>query len=515
MARLAALALTGLTLIARLTAGVATQADIENPEFMTFSVPEHPNHAIRIKEQSDEICAAGSRQWTGWLDTGGKHLFFWYFESLNDPENDPLSLWMTGGPGGSGLVGMMLELGPCLISPSGDSTVHNRYAWNANSSMIFIDQPAGTGLSYHDPGVPGPVTSATAAADMNVFLRIFYTAFPRLRALPFHIVGESYGGHYIPTLAAEIVRYNTESPAPDFKIPLKSAMIGNGFVSPRDTTWGYYETLCTTKPGVPAPVFNESLCGQMAAALPRCMYLQEACYAFPDPIVCEAAGAFCFGHVDELYYRDVRKGGRNPFDITAPCETESICYKAGDGIEEYVKSDKVWRALEVPAAVDRGNFTLISMDVNHAFEVAGDVFLSTEREVKYILEKGVDVLIYNGDLDLACNTAGNIRWAEKLAWDGQVEFGAKEFAVWFAEKGGEVVRAGRWKEVVKRLGGKDTRFAFVTVEGSGHMVPLDQPEVGLEMVRKWMFGSFEEAAKGGVEVKVGGQGREEQWSLEL
>lgn len=76
MARLAALALTGLTLIARLTAAVATQADIENPEFMTFSVPEHPNHAIRIKEQSDEICAAGSRQWTGWLDTGGKHLFF-------------------------------------------------------------------------------------------------------------------------------------------------------------------------------------------------------------------------------------------------------------------------------------------------------------------------------------------------------------------------------------------------------------------------------------------------------
>ncbi|KAF6811451.1 serine carboxypeptidase [Colletotrichum sojae] len=514
MARLAAV-VSGLALLAGLTSAVATQQDIEKPEFATFSLPEHPHHAIRIKEQSDEICAAGSRQWTGWLDTGGKHLFFWYVESLNDPENDPLSLWMTGGPGGSGLVGMMLELGPCLINANGTGTVHNPHAWNANTSMIFVDQPAGTGLSYHDPGVAAPATSPAAAEDMNIFLRIFYEAFPKLATRPFHIVGESYGGHYIPALAAQILKYNTGSPAPDFKIPLSSVMIGNGYVSPADTTWGYYDTLCTTKPGVPEPVFNKTRCAGMADALPRCMYLQRACYAFPDPIICGAATNFCMEKVDMLYYGEVGKGGRNPFDITAPCETEDICYGAGEGIERYINSDKIRAALEVPEVVSRHNFSLISMDVNEAFSLAGDVFRSTEAQVRYVLESGVDVLVYNGDLDLACNTAGNIRWAERLAWEGQVEFVAKEFAPWYARKGGEVVRAGRWKEVTKAVGGskkKEAKFAFVTVEGSGHMVPLDQPEVGLQMVRNWLFGEF-----GKAEIGVMGTGGEQKvfQSLEL
>lgn len=29
------------------------------------------------------------------------HLFYWVFESRNDPANDPVVLWMSGGPGKS------------------------------------------------------------------------------------------------------------------------------------------------------------------------------------------------------------------------------------------------------------------------------------------------------------------------------------------------------------------------------------------------------------------------------
>lgn len=76
MVRITSLAVSGLAVLTGLASAVATQKDVESPEFTTFSLPEHPHHAVRIKEQSDEICDAGSRQWTGWLDTGGKHLFF-------------------------------------------------------------------------------------------------------------------------------------------------------------------------------------------------------------------------------------------------------------------------------------------------------------------------------------------------------------------------------------------------------------------------------------------------------
>ena len=51
---------------------------------------------MRIITQNSTLCDAHSKQYTGWLDVGAHHLFFWYFESQSDPRNDPLTLWLTG-----------------------------------------------------------------------------------------------------------------------------------------------------------------------------------------------------------------------------------------------------------------------------------------------------------------------------------------------------------------------------------------------------------------------------------
>ena len=50
-------------------------------------------------------------QYSGYanLTTGDKHYFYWAFESRNDPVNDPVILWMTGGPGCSSEVHV-----PCI-----------------------------------------------------------------------------------------------------------------------------------------------------------------------------------------------------------------------------------------------------------------------------------------------------------------------------------------------------------------------------------------------------------------
>lgn len=163
--------------------------------FQVYQSQYSEHHSIRIKQQQDDkLCNAHSKQYTGWLDVGSKHLFFWYFESQSSPSEDPLLLWLTGGPGGSSMIGLMQELGPCLINEHGNGTVYNKYGWSKNANIIFVDQPAGVGFSYLDEGVPLPATSFTAAEDMHHFMQMFVSdVFPDMLSRDFHITGESYG----------------------------------------------------------------------------------------------------------------------------------------------------------------------------------------------------------------------------------------------------------------------------------------------------------------------------------
>lgn len=77
-----------------------------------------------------------------------KNYFYWFFESRTSPSTDPVTLWMTGGPGCSSEVALFGENGPCSVNEGGNGTVHNPFSWNRRSNLLYIDQPTGTGFSY-------------------------------------------------------------------------------------------------------------------------------------------------------------------------------------------------------------------------------------------------------------------------------------------------------------------------------------------------------------------------------
>ena len=195
------------TLFTLLLAGVVLASDnlqaplrdeISSPpaeNFVVYESDAYPYHSIRIKRQNSSLCDTPAEQYTGWLDIGHKHIFFWYFAPERDDalNEDILTLWLAGGPGVPSVVSMLQELGPCLINEHGNGTVYNPYGWNKNTALLFVDQPAGVGFSYVDDGEQVPGDSFTSASDMYAFLKLFTTqVFPKHKEAPLIITGESY-----------------------------------------------------------------------------------------------------------------------------------------------------------------------------------------------------------------------------------------------------------------------------------------------------------------------------------
>eukprot|EP00808_Paulinella_micropora_P023683 g723.t1 len=104
------------------------------------------------------------------------NLFGWFFPSRHDPSVDPLVLWMTGGPGCSSELAVLFENGPFTVDES--LALHsNPYSWTNNASLLFVDQPFGTGFS---PKPRGDIVfnEQQMARYMYEFLQGFLTEFP-------------------------------------------------------------------------------------------------------------------------------------------------------------------------------------------------------------------------------------------------------------------------------------------------------------------------------------------------
>jgi cathepsin A (carboxypeptidase C) len=95
-------------------------------------------------------------------------------------------------------------------------------------------------------------------------------------------------------------------------------------MSPKDVTFGYWETLCTTNPGVSSPIFNQTRCDILAENMPRCMDVYDTCIQNPDPAICAAAESVCYKGIVGWYEDESGKGGRNRFDSKDPVSNQSL-----------------------------------------------------------------------------------------------------------------------------------------------------------------------------------------------
>ena len=96
------------------------------------------------------------------------------------------------------------------------------------------------------------------------------------------------------------------------------------------------------------------------------------------------------------------------------------------------------------------------------------------EELAYVLEAGIRVLVYSGQYDLICNHLGTETALRELQWSGKDTWGKAHPGVW---------------QVKHQPAGYSRQYRnlqFLVVLNSGHMVPMDQPEIALEMFKTFL-----------------------------
>lgn len=214
-------------------------ATVDSPLKLTPLINEGLLKEAVSKAYVSPFVENGTASYSGFFTVDPDHetnLFFWFFESEQNPETDPILLWLHGGPGVSALMGLFQENGPYYISEDG---IHKRnYSWTSKYNVLYIDSPAGAGFSYTDSVFGYCRTVEHAARDLYEALTQFFKLFPKFSDNDFYLTGESYAGKYILALASLIHNRTAESKT---KINLKGLFMGCPFIDPETQLhWGDY-----------------------------------------------------------------------------------------------------------------------------------------------------------------------------------------------------------------------------------------------------------------------------------
>jgi len=161
-------------------------------------------------------------------------------------------------------------------------------------------------------------------------------------------------------------------------------------------------------------------------------------------------------------------GDRNPYDIRLKCEKRPLCYDMSN-LDTFFNDAKVQSALGVS-----GKWAECSMLV-HLF-LSQDFGKSMTARVEDVLKAGKRVLVYSGDKDFICNWRGGERWVANMDWEKKEDFARQEARDW-------VDQSGKKLGTFKRVDNLD----FVRVFDAGHMVPMDQPSSGLELLKTFVI----------------------------
>ncbi|KAL4586250.1 hypothetical protein LXL04_010885 [Taraxacum kok-saghyz] len=163
---------------------------------------------------------------TGYVGVGKDEevqLFYYFAESQRNPQKDPLLLYLSGGPGNSGLIAFLYQIGPLKFEYANARRTKvnlevNPYSWTKTANIIFIDLPVGTGFSYSKTYKSSGSNDSLVIIHAYDFITKWVVDHPKFLTSPLYIAGASYMGLIIPNVVSNIYNGNEQRVQPKLNI---------------------------------------------------------------------------------------------------------------------------------------------------------------------------------------------------------------------------------------------------------------------------------------------------------
>lgn len=378
------------------------------------------------------------------------------------------------------------------------------YTWLKEASLIFIDSPVGAGFSYVDNLDAMTTTVYEVADDLVTTLdsissqlkKKFYndTQLPQI-----FIFSESYGGKVAPVFGQKIVEAQKKGRLEG--VVLGGVAIGDGAVSLLDSALTYPEYLFQTS----------QIDLYQYKGLMEMTYQMEASYKVGDYNASSEVLGYLMDTINNItddifFYNIIYHHQPNPslnrsvedywaqqrelkkakeFENMSKKEQRAVLRSTRMAIMEHFtidyNGDNVKKLMNTKM---RKKFGIIPDSIIwgaqavecHSY-LADEMIIDVIDSVDSCLASGVRVIIYNGMLDLIINSAGQDRWISRLDWDHLGDYYQQPRIPLYPPSLVKDKRTGAFFKAYKN-------FEYYWVLMSGHMVPIDVPEMSLEIMRR-------------------------------
>ncbi|TVT97640.1 hypothetical protein EJB05_57090 [Eragrostis curvula] len=417
-------------------------------------------HLGAASSTSSAASSDATERW-GYVKTRpNANVFWWFYKSPQRVSSAvkpwPTVLWLQGGPGGSSVGrGNFQEIGPLDVNLE-----PRNLTWLQNADLIFVDHPVGTGYSYVDDPIALVTTDSQAVEDIIELLRVLTKELPTLQQSPLFLVGESYGGKFAAMIGVAVLRANK---AGILKVTLGGVVLGDSWVSADDHALSYGQLLHSVSrldenavahtDRLAGIVKEQMLVGQFAAARKTWTDLLDYIDSRTDSVNMQ-------NFLLDSGMNPVLAQGLEESSDSAPNKIVSIMNGIIKDKLKIIPKDLIWQ---------EG-----SIDVYNA--LANSFMKPTINEIDELLSSGINVTVYNGQLDVICSSIGTEAWIKKLKWGGLKKFlTLPRQPLYYCD-------SSDCTKPIKAYVRSYQNLKFYWVLQAGHMVPVDQPYVAFKMI---------------------------------